>query len=76
MPDINMVGLTYMQQIAEKDDPSQGLHIEPGIWVNVPHTTNPSEPPTVVRMTSIPHGTAILAQGTGKGVNRRPPDRR
>jgi hypothetical protein len=72
MPDINMVGLTYMQQIAEKDDPAQGLHIEPGIWVNVPHTTNPAEPPTVVRMASIPHGTAILAQGTGKSVNGGP----
>jgi hypothetical protein len=68
MPDINMFGITYMQQIAEKHDPTEGLHIEPGIWANVPHTTNPAEPPTVVRMGSIPHGTAILAQGTGKTI--------
>ena len=68
MGDINMFGITYMQQIAEKHDPSEGLHIEPGIWANVPHTTNPAEPPTVVRMGSIPHGTAILAQGTGKTI--------
>jgi hypothetical protein len=68
MPDINMFGVTYMQQIAEKHDPTEGLHIEPGIWANVPHTTNPAEPPTVVRMGSIPHGTAILAQGTGKTI--------
>ena len=68
MPDINMFGMTYMQQIAEKHDPSEGLHIEPGIWANIPHTTNPAEPPTVVRMGSIPHGTAILAQGTGKTI--------
>lgn len=68
MPDINMFGITYMQQIAEKHDPSEGLHIEPGIWANVPHTTNPAEPPTVVRMASIPHGTAMLAQGTGKTI--------
>jgi len=66
MPDINMFGLTYMQQIKETNGP--GLHIEPGIWVNVPHTTNPAEPPTVVRMASIPHGTTILAQGTGKAI--------
>jgi hypothetical protein len=65
MPDINMFGLTYMQQISEKDNPAEGLHIEPGIWANVPHTSNPAEPPTVVRMGSIPHGTAILAQGSG-----------
>lgn len=68
MADINMVGITYLQQIAEKHDPSEGLHIEPGIWANVPHTTNPAEPPTVVRMGSIPHGTVILAQGTGKTI--------
>jgi hypothetical protein len=62
MPDIDMFGLTYMQQIAEKDT-GAGLHIEPGIWANVPATTNPLEPSTVVRMASIPHGTVILAQG-------------
>jgi hypothetical protein len=68
MPDINMFGITYMQQIAEKHNPTEGLHIEPGIWAHVPHTTDPAQPPTVVRMGSIPHGTAILAQGTGKTI--------
>ncbi len=72
MPNIDMFGLTYMQQIAETDS-GAGLHIEPGIWVNVPPTTNPSEPPTVVRMGSIPHGTAILAQGTTQFINGGPP---
>ncbi len=50
-----------------------GLHIEPGIWAHVPPTTNPSEPPTVVRMASIPHGTVILAQGTTQFLNGGPP---
>jgi hypothetical protein len=63
MADIEMFGLTYMQQISDTAS-GAGLHIEPGIWAHVPATTNPSEPPTVVRMASIPHGTAILAQGT------------
>jgi hypothetical protein len=71
MPDINMFGLTYLQQI-EGVDPAEGLHIEPGIWVNVPPTTNPAEPATVVRMASIPHGTTILAQGTTLSVNGGP----
>jgi len=62
-PDIFMFGLTYMQQIAEFVS-GEGLHIEPGIWAAVPETTAPQEPPTVVRMASIPHGTVILAQGT------------
>ncbi len=63
MPDINMFGVTYMQQISEANQPTQGLHVEPGIWANVPQTSDPAEPPTVVRMASIPHGTVILAQG-------------
>jgi hypothetical protein len=72
MPDIDMFGVTYMQQIAETRS-GAGLHIEPGIWVNVPPTTNPSEPSTVVRMASIPHGTAILAQGTTQFLTGGPP---
>jgi hypothetical protein len=65
MPDINMFGLTYMQQIQESST-GAGLHIEPGIWASVPHTTDPNEPPSVVRMASIPHGTVILAQGVAE----------
>lgn len=61
--DIKMFGLTYLQQISDATDGS-GLHIEPGIWAIVPETTSPVEPPSVVRMASIPHGTVILAQGT------------
>ena len=62
MPDIDMFGLTYLQQIAEKAD-NAGLHIEPGIWAIVPPTSDPNVPQSVVRMGSIPHGTVILAQG-------------
>ena len=61
--DINMFGLTYLQQISDANLEA-GLHIEPGIWAVVPKTTDPNEPATVVRMASIPHGTTILAQGT------------
>src|SRR3954451_19470292 len=62
MADIDMHGLTYMQQISESST-GAGLHIEPGIWATVPATTDPNEPASVVRMASIPHGTVILAQG-------------
>ena len=65
MPDIDMFGLTYMQQISETST-GAGLHIEPGIWATVPHTTDPNEPPSVVRMASIPHGTVVLAQGVAE----------
>ena len=62
-PDINMFGLTYLQQISDANLKA-GLHIEPGLWVAVPKTSDPNVPPTVARMASIPHGTTILVQGT------------
>lgn len=62
-PDINMFGLTYLQQVSDANL-NAGLHIEPGIWAVVPATADPAEGATVVRMASIPHGTTILAQGT------------
>jgi hypothetical protein len=65
--DINMFGVTYLQQIKDRNV-GAGLHIEPGIWATVPKTTNPAEVPTVVRMGSIPHGTTILAQGLASSV--------
>lgn len=64
-PDINMFGVTYLQQISDANLEA-GLHIEPGIWAVVPATSNPAEGPTVVRMASIPHGTTILAQGSAR----------
>jgi len=60
--DINMFGLTYLQQISDRNL-NAGLHIEPGVWARVPQTTNPAVKATLVRMASIPHGTTIVAQG-------------
>jgi hypothetical protein len=65
--DINMFGLTYLQQISDANLDA-GLHIEPGIWAVAPATSDPAEGPTVVRMASIPHGSTILAQGTAKSA--------
>jgi hypothetical protein len=69
--DIQMFGLTYLQQIKDFNNKA-GLHIEPGIWASVPITENPAEPPTVVRMASIPHGTTVVAEGTSIDVNGPP----
>jgi hypothetical protein len=68
-PDINMYGLIYLQRISDANQkgPNQnpaGLHIEPGLWAVVPETSVPDESRTVARLASIPHGTAIVAQGT------------
>ena len=70
-PDINMFGLTYLQQISDANLKA-GLHIEPGLWVAIPKTTDPNEVPTVARLASIPHGTAILAQGTASTAAAAP----
>jgi len=60
--DIEIFGVTYLQRIC--DSLTNGaLHIEPGIWLNVPESTVPKQPATVVRQGSIPHGTSVLAQG-------------
>jgi hypothetical protein len=55
-------GVAYLQTINDNFDDS-GQHFEPGVWANVPTTTNPNESATVVRMGSIPHGTTINLQG-------------
>ena len=66
--DINLHGITYLQKINDANVKSggkpAGIHIEPGIWVSVPRTTNPLDPPTVARLANIPHGTSLVAQGT------------
>ncbi len=61
--DINLHGLHYLQKVA--DCVTHGaLHIEPGIWINIPETTNPKAPASVVRQATIPHGDSLLAQST------------
>jgi len=70
-PDIEMFGLTYRQEIADKTS-GDPLHVEPGLWANVPATTNPAEVPTVVRMASVPHGVAFLSQGLATTSSGKP----
>jgi hypothetical protein len=61
--DINLFGVTYLQKI--NDATTHGaLHIEPGIWANIPATTAPAESQSVARMATIPHGNSVLAEGS------------
>jgi hypothetical protein len=64
--DIALNGIPYVQRINDVTAPGRtvGIHFEPGVLLNVPATDDPTEPTTVVRMASIPHGTTIEAQGT------------
>lgn len=65
--DIEAFGFTYLQHLRDADtgDP---LHIETGMLITLPPTTQPSaEPPPggqlVARMWNIPHGASFVAQG-------------
>ena len=40
------------------------MHVEPGLWLQFPMTTEPKEDPTVARLGTIPHGDSLLAVGT------------
>jgi hypothetical protein len=65
--DIVLGGVAYLQTINDSFD-GTGQHFEPGVWANVPATTNPNEPTTIMRMGSIPHGTTINLQGQAFSV--------
>jgi hypothetical protein len=66
-------GVPYLQAISDVTvGTPTGIHLEPGLWMAVPPTTDPAEGPTVVRMASIPHGTTICAQGTSRTFGGAP----
>lgn len=72
--DIFLNGVPYLQAIDDDtntetgkagrtDKLPKGIHIEPGLWMHVPATTNdPVLGESLTRMASIPHGTTINAQ--------------
>jgi hypothetical protein len=77
-PDITIYGLHYLQSINDGDPkkfPNHGeaLHIEPGLFLNVPASGYMSDgiavpngniqPATIVRLASIPHGVTVMMQG-------------
>jgi len=74
--DVGLRGMTYLQLVKDahvkQDGQPVGIHIEPGIWLNVPLTSKPKNPATVARLGNVPHGTAFLAQGSAK-TSKGPP---
>jgi hypothetical protein len=72
--DINLNGIPYLQVINDVTIAGQstGIHVEPGLWMAVPVTTDPAEGATFVRMASIPHGTTLLAQGKATTIAGKP----
>jgi len=60
--DIFFVGLHYLQQVSDGVT-SELMHLEPGLWLNLPVSTSPAQPRTLARLGTIPHGDSLLAQG-------------
>lgn len=69
--DIEIFGVHYLQQIRDHDT-GGALHLEPGVWLNVMPPSQPKEPATLVRLATIPHGSAVLAQGTSLALKGPP----
>ncbi len=75
--DINLYGLHYLQRVSDADPKpgpgvcpagysqtaGQALHIEPGLFMNVPGSLATNNKPSIVRMASIPHGVTVMMQG-------------
>jgi len=60
--DLFYSGMTYMQEVNDFFT-GEGLHIEPGIFLNVPATAvNPLHNATIVRLATVPHGDALTAE--------------
>ena len=60
--DIFFVGLHYFQQVSDAIA-NTALHTETGMWLHVPETTDPAKKASIVRLSTIPHGDSLLAQG-------------
>lgn len=70
-PDIFYTGLTYVQNVADSVTRA-ALHVENGMWLNVPATSDPKSAATVVRQSVVPHGDSLLAQGNPLTVHGGP----
>jgi len=60
--DIAFKGLHYLQQVADVNS-NEGIHLETGLFLNLPGGSDPHVQPTIARLGSIPHGDSILCQG-------------
>ena len=60
--DIMLFGVTYLHRVTDAAT-GGALHIEPGIWLTIPPTTEPPADETVARLATIPHGNSICSVG-------------
>jgi hypothetical protein len=65
--DIAIYGLTYLHRVTDGIT-GGALHIEPGLWLNLPATTDPASDASIARLATIPHGNAVCTVGHSENV--------
>lgn len=65
--DIAIYGLTYLQRVTDAMT-GGALHVEPGMWLNIPATTDPSGDASLARLATVPHGNAVCTVGHSEVV--------
>jgi hypothetical protein len=60
--DMAIYGVTYMHRVTDATS-GGALHIEPGMWLNIPATTAPAAEASIARLGTIPHGNAFCTVG-------------
>jgi len=65
--DISTYGVTYLHRAADATT-GEALHIEPGLFLSIPATTEPEADASVARLAAIPHGNAVCAVGFAQDV--------
>jgi hypothetical protein len=60
--DVAMYGVTYMHRVTDATT-GEALHIEPGVWLNIPATSEPKADASICRLSTIPHGNSVCATG-------------
>ena len=60
--DVAIYGVTYLHRVTDATN-GEALHIEPGVWLTIPPTTDPQAGPTIARLATIPHGNAVATVG-------------
>jgi hypothetical protein len=65
--DISIYGVTYLHRVTDATTGS-ALHIEPGLWLNIPATANPHSDASIARLLTIPHGNAVCTVGFAENV--------
>jgi hypothetical protein len=65
--DITIYGVTYLHRVTDATS-GEALHIEPGMWLNIPPTTEPPADASIARLATIPHGNAVCTVGFSENV--------